>query len=412
MKLNWNKKYTTIAVYIALVLFAATFAVFFLVNNRGMTGGFSKLISALNPLIYGAVIAYLLNPLVNIFDRKLFKKLGEKNKHRLSRALSVTLAMIIFAAFLGLFVSALVPQIISSVSELQSKFSGYTESVKTWLEEKAAASKYLGQALYSAIDYVESFLEKTGELVDIVMPWLGNAATAVLGVIKNALLGIVFAVMLLVSKDRISAVSKKLCHVLLKKEKCEKFLATVKKADNSFGGYIKGTIVDAILVGFVTFFLMWMLGIPYYPLIALVLAVTNMIPIFGPYIGSVPAGFIILIALPSKVIPFAIMVICVQLIDGNIIAPRLIGSNIGLTPEWVIIAITVMSGFFGVAGMLIGVPIFAVFYTLISDWVKKRTGHDDDNAEGSQEKPPDKESKLRTLYNKIFRHNNKTESKE
>lgn len=328
MKLEWNRKYTTIAVYIALVLLAASFVVFFFINNNDFGAYVKNIVTALNPVLYGIVIAYLLNPVVKIFDTKIFVFLDEKSgRRRLRRALSVFSTMLIFAGFIGLIMSALIPQLVSSVTDFQVKFEGYTVSLKAWLEMKAANSKYLGQALYSAIEYIEGLLEKTGELADIVLPWIGSIATTILEILKNALIGIVFALLILCTKEKFGARAKKICRACLSDERCEKFLNTASKADRSFGGYIKGTLLDAVLVGVVTFFLMWMIGVPYYPLIAIILALTNMIPIFGPYIGSIPSGLIIFIADPSKVIPFAIMVVCVQLIDGNMIAPRLLGQT-------------------------------------------------------------------------------------
>lgn len=373
MKLYWNKKYTTIAVYIALVLLAATFIVFFFLNNNDFGGYIKKFFSVLSPLIYGIIIAYLLNPIVGLFDRKVFAFMNKKKGlRRLRRALSVTATMIIFLLFISLLISALAPQLISSITELQTKFKDYVETARKWLSDISSSSQLLGQLASSLNEYIEKFLEKTEEIVDVVMPWLGSFATSLLSAVKDALIGIVFAVFILCGKERIGAVTNKLLNAYLSDSKREKLVSAVKRADSSFGGYIKGTLLDAIFVGVVNFFALWLLGVPFYPLIAVILGITNMIPIFGPWIGTVPCAIIILIAAPSKVISFVLFTLVFQGIDGNVIAPKLIGSNIGMPSEWVVISITVMSGFFGAPGMIIGVPTFAVIYTLIGDHINAK----------------------------------------
>ena len=352
MKLSWNKKYTTIAVYVALVLLVASFIVFFFLNNNDFGGYIKKFFSALSPLIYGVIIAYLLNPIVVFFDTKVFSFLNKKGKRRLRRGLSVAATMIIFLLFISLLISALAPQLISSISELQSKFNGYVESAKKWLGQIGSSAPALGDIVSSLNSYIDKFLDKTEEIVDIVMPWLGSFATSLLSALKNALIGIVFAILVLCSKERMGAVTNKLLCAYVKSEKRETFLSAVKRADKSFGGYIKGTLLDAIFVGIVNFFALWLIGVPFYPLIAVILGITNMIPIFGPWIGTVPCALIILIASPSKVILFVLFTLVFQGIDGNVVAPKLIGSNVGMPSEWVVIAITVMSGFFGAIGMI------------------------------------------------------------
>ena len=373
MKLSWNRKYTTIAVYVALVLLAASFIVFFFLNNNDFGRYVKKLFSAVSPLLYGVIIAYLLNPIVVLFDKKVFVFLDKKTgKRRLRRGLSVAATMMIFLLFISLIISALAPQLIASISELQSKFGGYVATAKKWLAQVGTSSPFLGDIVSALNSYIDKFLDKTEEIVTVVMPWLGSFATSLLNALKNALIGIVFAIFILCGKERIGAVTNKLLRAYLSDNRRTGLISAVKKADKSFGGYIKGTILDAIFVGIVNFIFLGLIGAPFYPLISVVLGITNMVPIFGPWMGSIPCALILLIASPSKVIPFILFTIVFQGIDGNVIAPKLIGSNTGMPSEWVVIAITVMSGFFGAAGMIIGVPTFAVAYTLICDKINAK----------------------------------------
>lgn len=145
MKLSWNRKYTTIAVYVALVLLAASFIVFFFLNNNDFGRYVKKLFSAVSPLLYGVIIAYLLNPIVVLFDKKVFVFLDKKTgKRRLRRGLSVAATMMIFLLFISLIISALAPQLIASISELQSKFGGYVATAKKWLAQVGTSSPFLG----------------------------------------------------------------------------------------------------------------------------------------------------------------------------------------------------------------------------------------------------------------------------
>ena len=161
MKLSWNRKYTTIAVYVALVLLAASFIVFFFLNNNDFGRYVKKLFSAVSPLLYGVIIAYLLNPIVVLFDKKVFVFLDKKTgKRRLRRGLSVAATMMIFLLFISLIISALAPQLIASISELQSKFGGYVATAKKWLAQVGTSSPFLGDIVSALNSYIDKFLDK------------------------------------------------------------------------------------------------------------------------------------------------------------------------------------------------------------------------------------------------------------
>lgn len=374
MKPIWNRKYTTIAVYVAIVLVLALFIVFLFVNANDKFGSFfSTVLRAFSPLMTGAVIAYLLNPVVSFFDKKVFKFVTKKKpKFKLRRGLAIAATMILFLTFIALFAWALIPQVVSSIADFKWKADGYAETAKEWLTTQAGEANYLSGAIYSIIDAIDSLTERIDNIMEEFLPWLGTIAKKLASVMLNLIVGAIFAVMLLFGKEKIGARAKQLIRAAFSEEKSEKFLNTVTRADKSFGGYIKGTIVDSMIVGVEFFIAMMIFNIPYYPLLAMVLALTNMIPMFGPYIGAIPSGLLILVADPKKVIPFIIITVVIQAVDGNVVVPRLIGNNIGLSSEWVITSITVMSGFFGIAGMFVGVPLFAVMYEFISEWAKNK----------------------------------------
>ena len=184
--------------------------------------------------------------------------------------------------------------------------------------------------------------------------------------LRNIVIGLVFSGYILCSKELVFAQINKLLHVLFKEEKIEKLKSGVSYADKTFGKYLMGTFLDAIIVGILTAIAMLIFKIPYVPLVSVLVACTNIIPIFGPFIGGIPSFLIIFIADPLKALWFLVIILVIQQIDGNVIAPRVLGSSTGLPALYVLIAITVMGGLFGLGGMIIAVPVFAILARIIS----------------------------------------------
>ena len=188
----------------------------------------------------------------------------------------------------------------------------------------------------------------------------------------DIILGFVFAIYFLLAKEHLLAQIKKILRAIFKENTYQNILRIVSLTDNTFGKYFTGAILDSILVGIICFILMTILGMPYAPLISVIIAATNVIPFFGPFIGAIPSALILFVANPIYAVYFAIMVLVLQQIDGNIIAPRIHSASTGLDPVWVIVSITLMSGLFGFVGMFIGVPLFSVLYTLVKEQVEMR----------------------------------------
>ena len=188
------------------------------------------------------------------------------------------------------------------------------------------------------------------------------------------LLGLVAAVYILWSRNQFLAQAKKLTAALCKPAVADRIFDIARRAHKTFSGYIVGTLTDALLVGVITYVVSLILGFPYAPIIATVVGCTNIIPILGPFLGAAPSAIIILLVDPWKCLYFIIFIIILQQVDGNIIAPRIISGNTGLSGFWVLTAITVAGSLFGLAGLVICVPVTAVAYSLISEWVSRRLG--------------------------------------
>lgn len=381
-KIDWNDRYTTIAVYAILLIVAAVLCISFFRNYGNLRGLTESVLSAMSPIFLGIVFAYLLNPLLRFFENKVFFRVGEKkNKHRARRALSVTATYIVFLSFLSGFFVLLIPQVFSGGKDFMDNLSGYIASVNGWLSGLSAENPIFAGPIAKLTDFLRNLVNDVSEWIVKAVPAVTGALSGVLTALKNSLLGIALSVYFLFAKEQLGAMMKKICRSLLSDRRYQNLIRDVKIVDEKFSGYFFGTIVDSLLLGVACFIIMAIIGTPYYPLISLIIAVTNVIPFFGPIIGAVIGAFIIFLVSPIDVIWFLIMSVVVQQIEGNYITPKVLSSTTDLAPVWVMIATVLMSGLLGFVGMLIGVPLFAVLFVFIKRKVNRVLEEKDKQAE-------------------------------
>ena len=263
----------------------------------------------------------------------------------------------------------------------QSNFSNYVSSMQKWFAEtiaKFSASEFgnllesLGFSPSNLIQSISNVLSNSENLFETIVNYILSYGGTVVVQLKNIVLGVFFAIYMLLAKEKLIAQTKKILSAITRKRHYLSIVDFCRFTNQTFSGYIIGMITDSCLVGIVCFFIFMIFGIPYYPLISLIVGITNVIPVFGPFLGAIPSAFIIFVADPPKVIWFALLILLIQQVDGNLIAPRILGNSTGLDPIWVIVAITSMGGIFGVPGMVIGVPTFAIIYTVIKKLVEQR----------------------------------------
>lgn len=373
MKINWNKKYNTYAAYACIVGAALIFLVFLGIYFRGVVAFFGRILDVLAPILYGAGIAYILSPLCKFFEKKLFAKMRGR---RVKRALSMVLSYAIVSAVIALLVYAMLPNIVRSFNDLQNNLIVYANSLQSWGNSISESSPYIGALIKPLLDYIDvaSISESLTHLFESLSNILAELAPVVLSFansfmvqVKNILLGLIFSAYFLASKELVAAQVRKLLHAIISDEKYNKISYFIRFSDHTFGRYLLGTLVDSVLVACEFLVVLNIFDFPYAPLVSVVCGFTNMIPIFGPFIGAIPSFFIIFISNPIKAFWFILVVLAIQQIDGNIIAPRIIGESTGLSAIAVISAVTIMGGFFGLLGMIIGVPLCAVFANIINN---------------------------------------------
>ena len=334
------------------------------------------LVDILAPVLYGAAMAYLLAPIVNWFERIILRRRG-RAPSKWRRAISVALTWIVVLALLYALFSVLLPELYASVVQLVDNAQRYYYTVYDWVihllennpEFAAKASEVINEYYTDALAWIN---------VNLV-PQLQVAAQAVTGgvvgvfvFLKNLLLGIIISVYLLAEKEAFSAGCSKLCYTLLPEDKAALFIRGVKTTDRIFAGFVRGKLLDSLIIGVLCFFFSSLFEFPYAPLVSVVVGVTNVIPFFGPFLGAIPSTFLILLVSPRQALYFVIFVLALQQLDGNVIGPKILGNTTGLSSLWVIIAILVGGGFFGVAGMFFGVPVCACLNSLINFFVDAR----------------------------------------
>ena len=365
---------------VALLLYA-------LVNIDAFAYIYNKVGQILSPIIIGCIIAYLCNPIMRFYEYIVF---GKMKKGGLRRTLSLLMTVITALGLVAGVIALILPELIKSLQQLFINLpiyieglKGFAENVIGWLNDKLPdnvtvpsfdelIAKLNLNDVQSVLDKAGAFLSKINA-VDSIWNFIVNLFNA----LKNLLLGMFIAFYILASKEKRSAQIRKARAALLNEKQDKKFEEIVKLVDKTFGSYVKGVLLDALAVGVVTFILLSIFRVSEYNLlIAAICAVTNIIPVFGPFIGAIPSALIVLISNPSKLIVFIILVLVIQQIDGNIIVPRIQGNNTGISSLAVLIAITVMGNLFGLMGMIIGVPIFAVIIELckraLDERLKKR----------------------------------------
>ena len=377
-----NKKYAQIFAYAVLtVICGVTF--YLIVSDFSRVGGWlDKLFTVLSPLIYGCVIAYIMLPFMRLCEKKiLWFKEGSKADKKLKRPLAVLMTMLLFVLIVSVFVVLVIPQVGSSFVELESQINGYVAAAQN-LADKIIREFPLFNGQYKNLSEFLDVNEISTDIKSFISGFYGYLETGAKYIIsyagsfvievKNALIGFIVAIYLLASKEILTAKTKKLLSAVMNRRHYVNLINLVRFTDKTFGGFVVGKIIDSIIIGLLTFIVMSIIGMPFTPLISVIVGITNIIPFFGPFIGAIPSAFIIFIAEPKMTIWFVLMILVIQQIDGNIIGPKILGSSTGLTSLAVLIAIMIGGGFFGVAGMILGVPAAAVICALVKQKTDER----------------------------------------
>lgn len=367
-----NKKYNTIAVYAIIVVAVSMLMVVAIFKFSAISRVVGNILSILMPVFIGIAIAFLLNPLLNAIEKLLRRYVIRKPHPKLIRGISVSFTSLFFIAVVGGLLYIVIPAFADSISTMINNVSDIYNKLYDWSARLLSNNPKLENFVNDKID---DFSANLNSVIGQVQPMLVNVASgawSILNFLKNFVLGFIVSIYILISKETLQAQFKKLFIALFKRSTCEKIFKVASMSNKTFGNFLTGKIIDSLLIGILCFFGCWLLKIPYYVLIAVIVGITNIIPYFGPFIGAIPSAALVLFVEPRKCIVFIIFIFILQQFDGNILGPRILGGTTGLPTFWVLVALFVGGGLFKVVGLLLAVPACSVLYDLLKEHTDKK----------------------------------------
>ena len=367
---------TAITVIVVCILFAQV-----VTKLPAFLDFLKRFFGALAPVLYGLVIAYLLHPIVDrvvIFLKpRLEKKMKPERAESLSKGAGIIIALILAAVVVYALLAMILPQLVDSIVTIVGNLDMYYSTLSGWvmrfIDDTPALANITEDLMQKFYDYLTGFLTQT--LLPRLETLLATVTTSVVGLAKgllNLVIGVIVSVYLLSGKEKFLAQGKKLLYACLGRKKSGMVLNVCAFANRTFGGFIGGKILDSAIIGVLCFIGLTALKMPYALLISIFVGVTNVIPFFGPFIGAIPSALLLLVISPIHCLTFVIFVFVLQQLDGNVIGPLILGDATGLSSIWVIVAILVFGNIWGIVGMIIGVPTFAVLFKIVTVLVNRK----------------------------------------
>ena len=332
--------------------------------------------NVLSPFIAGFAIAYLLNTPMCFFERSVYRNL----KYR--RVLSITTVYLLALTVLVILLNLIIPQVVQSVKDLAGNMQTYMKSLDQLVQTLTEQFDLDAESINDMFGNFSSTMSDLSKRVTEALPQIVDVGFAVGSGVISGITAVISSVYMLAGKDRMVPQLKKMMYAALPKRRADWLLDVCGQANRIFVGFINGKLIDSAIIGVLCFILCLIFRIPYPMLVSVVVGVTNIIPFFGPIIGAIPCVIILVIVVPWAALRFFFLVIGLQQFDGNILGPKILGDSTGLSAIWVLIAIVTCGGLFGFPGMVLGVPTFAVLYSLVREWVNKRLRKKGINGDG------------------------------
>ena len=383
MKKDVTKKYVYIGITAFCVVAACILLFFILFKINTILSALGKVISYLMPVVYGIILAYLLLPLNNWLSDKFLKRFSKKMKNerrarRTSKVLATTISIFFALIVVVGLISLVAPQVYNSIMSILPTLPEKINDLKSWVngvfENHPNIQEFISSALVTVENYFKdlatngTFLNYTSDILSIAT----SGIKALVSFAENIIVGIIIAIYVLNSSKLFAAQAKKLTYSIFKVKTANSIIHNFRYTHKMIGGFINGRLLDSLIIGIICFICMAAFRMPYAVLISVVVGITNIIPFFGPFIGAIPSTLLILTVDPKKAFGFVIFIIVLQQFDGNILGPKISSNLTGLSGFWVMFSLLLFGGLFGVWGMLLGVPVFAVIKTIISELIDKR----------------------------------------
>ncbi|MCI5687442.1 AI-2E family transporter [Anaerovoracaceae bacterium 42-11] len=355
-----------------------------IIHLDSIRDAWSEITSILFPFIFGLVVAYLLCPIYNAVVRRMysFAKTRFRQKRtafRLARVVGTLVSLFVFFGVVGGLFAMVLPETIRSIVGLVQEAPDKFNDLILWIENTFTAERFpelagaaetiLSRARDSFMLWTENeFLPKIGDY----MTQISQGVIVTVRTLMNMFIGVIICVYFLNSKELFKAQTKKLIAATMSRKQGEELQEFANFCNKTFGGFINGKLIDSLIIGILCFILMTVFGLPYAVLVSTIVGVTNIIPFFGPFIGAVPSAVIICFSSPMQALYFLLLILALQQFDGNILGPKILGGTTGLASFWVLFAILMGGGLFGFVGMVLGVPVCAVAFYYLNQYLRKR----------------------------------------
>lgn len=362
-KIDWNNRYTTIAVYVFLVVAACVLFGAAVQNFQMIWGFFRQVIKYLLPFIYGFVLAYILSPLVRRLEAPLKKRTRLAPRTRRSIAMAGSYLLVVIA--IGTFGMVVLPVLGESLAQLVGNVQFYTGRLNELIAQLISyiPDETISKEVQTAITQIFSLIY---DFIASFLTQVVSIATKTASSVIEVVMGIIISVYMLSDKEKLIAQIKKTLSAFLPARAMEELLRVAHDGNQKFSGFITGKIIDSTIIGILCAIGMLVFRMPFVALVSLIVGITNVIPYFGPFIGAIPGAILVLIGGDiTQAVIFGVFILALQQFDGNILGPAILGQSTGLSAMWVVFAILLFGGLYGFVGMLIGVPLLAVIFGVL-----------------------------------------------
>lgn len=376
MKHKIENKYLYAGLTAFLVIGASLLLYFFFLRLDNILRVFAKIIHILKPLIYGIVIAFILTQIYNYVDKNLSKLLISKIKDKelakkYTKIISITISILVLFLAIFLILYILIPKLMISILGIIESWSYNVDNIEIWLRNMLKESPALEKIILDAVNESSTSILAwiSGALLPQIEAIMSSVTTGLGDMYKfitDFIIGLVFSIYILANKTKFIADLKKATYTILGIKRGNSLLQGARYSYKIFNGFVKGKLITSAIIGSACYIGMIILGLPHTLLISMIVAITNVIPFFGPFIGWIPSVILIAMVNPLQAIYFSILILILQQIEGNILEPKIVGNTTGISGFWVLFSIVVFGELFGFVGMIFGVPIFAIIYKFVS----------------------------------------------
>lgn len=372
---DWNiRPYLAMGLIFFLVFCCCTLVVCVLFRFEVIKDSVNAFVQMAQPILFGLAIGYLMNPVMTFIERGLLKLAGSNGKkdkwRRTIRTVASILSLTVFILAIVMLISMVMPQITSNISYLVDTFPGQMNDLirqmGDWKFGNHQIKTLLENYLIEMSDWLQDWMKNS--LLPQTKDYVASITSGVINVLvalKNILIGLIVSIYVMCEKERFEGQAKKIIFALFPARASNEIIQLFHTSNMIFGGFIKGKLLDSLIIGILCYIVLSIIKMPYTLLVSVIVGVTNVIPFFGPFIGAIPSTFLILLVDPLYALYFVIFVFILQQLDGNVIGPKILGDSTGLSSFWVMFAILVGSGLCGVMGMLLGCPVFAIIYYIV-----------------------------------------------